>query len=305
MILFRLGLSVLLAMLLFVLLPPHRVAAQGRPPVVVAAHERVRGDLATIDQAIIVAGVVEGDVTSWSGTIQISGTVLGDVVSYSGVVELTPTADVHGNVLAVGGQVVYPETALVAGQVFSNEPLLGGQLLNSVASLVQPAGADPATPLARPLVSGMLAMISLLLIAAALLIWPRRMTGVSLTMQRSLPTAFGVGLLSMVLLGALTLVLSAVLALSLIGLPLILPLLLLAHVPLVIGVAVVARTLGERLLALHMSIPAATLLMAALLLLPLVVLGSVAPLLGGLSFYALASAGLGAMILSRGGVYVY
>ncbi len=268
---------------------------------VVAADERVVGDLATIGRPIVVAGLVEGDVTSWSGAIRISGTVLGDVVSYAGSVTLGPGADVRGSVLAVGGAVTREDAALVAGQVLGGEPVAGGRVLSSVFAIFQPELAESDLP--RPLVSGMLALTALLLMVACAAVWPRRTMGVSLALRHAPRAAASLGVVSALLFGALTLLFTAFLALSLIGLPLILPLLLLVQAPFLVGLTGVARLLGERLGGRAWSSAAIVALGALLILIPLALLGISAPIWSTALFYTLASLGLGAAILSRGGAY--
>jgi hypothetical protein len=267
---------------------------------VVGAGERVSGDLATISRPIIVAGVVEGDVTSWSGAIEITGTVLGDVVSYTGTVALGPGADVRGSVLALGRMVTH-EGAQVAGQVLGGEPIAGGRLVSNVFAIFQPERT--AGDLPRPLVSGTLALAALLLMVASAAVWPLRTQGLSIALRQAPRVAASLGVLSTLLIGALTIVLIVVLALSLIGLPLILPALLLMQAPFLVGLTGLARLIGERLS--RRSWPSAVLvaLGGAVILIPLALLGISAPIWSTALFYILAGVGLGAAILSRGGAY--
>lgn len=293
-----LALSVLCALLLA--LAPRPVAAQ-EAALVVAAGERVSGDLATIGRPIVVVGVVEGDVTSWSGAIRITGTVLGDVVSYAGPVALGPGADVRGSVLAIGGTVTHEDAALVSGQVLGGDPVAGGRVLSSVFAIFQPEQVEGDLP--RPLVSGTLALIALVLMVVCAAVWPRRTTGLSLALRQAPGAAASLGVLSALLIGALTLITTALLALSLVGLPLILPLLLVVQAPFLVGLTGLARLIGARIGGEAHMPAVAVALGAVVLLLPLALLGISAPIWSAALFYSLAGIGLGAAILSRGGAY--
>lgn len=288
----------LLALLGFAVLP-RPVYAQ--VAVVVAPDERISGDVATIGRAIVVAGLVEGDVTSWSGAIEVTGTVLGDVVSYTGPVTLGPGADVRGSVLAVGGTLIREDAALVSGQVLGGDPLTGGRMLSSVFAIFQPDPAAGDVP--RPLISGTLAGAAFVLIVACAVVWPRRTLGLSLTLRQKPQAALRLGVLSGLLIGALTLLATALLALSLVGLPLILPLLLIVQAPFLVGLAGVARLLGEQIGGRQRSSAALVAIGAGVILLPLAVLGISAPIWSAVLFYLVAGAGLGAAVLSRAGAY--
>jgi cytoskeletal protein CcmA (bactofilin family) len=295
----KLRLAVVVLCALVLVFAPRAAYAQSAA-LVVGAGERVSGDLATISRPISVAGVVEGDVTSWSGAIEITGTVLGDVVSYAGTVALGPGADVRGNVLALGGAVTR-EGAQVAGQVLGSEPIAGGRLVSSVFAIFQPERAAGELP--RPLVSGTLALAALLLMVASAAIWPLRTQGLSIALRHAPRAAASLGVLSTLLLGALTIVLTVVLALSLIGLPLILPALVLVQAPFLVGLTGLARLLGERIGGSSWPSAALVALGGAVILIPLALLGISAPIWSTALFYALAGVGLGAAILSRGGAY--
>jgi hypothetical protein len=279
-------------------LTPRSAYAQSAA-LVVAADERIAGDLATIGRSIVVAGVVEGDVTSWSGAIEITGSVHGDVVSYAGPVTLGPGAEVRGSVLALGGMLVRADAALVTGQVLGGEPVAGGQVVSSVFAIFQPDHTEGDVP--RPLVSGTLAFTALLLVAACAAVWPRRTAGLSRALRQAPRASAGLGVLSALLIGAITLFGTALLALSLVGLPLILPLLLLVQAPFLVGLTGMARLVGEEVGRPGWSPVAIVVVGALVLLIPLGLLGINAPIWSAALFYLIAGVGLGAAILSRGG----
>jgi len=100
----------------------------------------------------------------------------------------------------------------------------------------------------------------------------------------------------------------ALLAATVIGLPLIVVLLALAHVPYFYGLAVLTQARGalsaQRGVASNQFAPTrGTVVTAALLALLIALCGALAPLWGLALFYILASPGLGAILLSRGGLF--
>jgi hypothetical protein len=294
-----LGLT-LLALLLALLPVPAR-AQQG--PLLIAQGEVVQGDVATFDRPILVQGVVMGDVTSWSGAITVEGAVGGDVVSYAGSIQLGQSAKVAGNVLALAGGAEQHAGAQVAGQLLGDEPIAGGALVASVATILgRPTGAV-ALELPRPLVSGATALLALLLTVACAALWPRRTTGTAMALGSAPLPAAALGVLTTLLLALALPPLASLLALSLIGLPLLLPLLLALQLPYLFGLAALSRRLAERL-GWRGGHPArATAVGALLLLLPLALVGAAAPLASAAIFYLVSSVGLGAAILSRAGAY--
>lgn len=292
-----------LTLLALLLASAPRLAYAQPAVLVVEAGEHVAGDLATVDQPIVVRGVVEGDVTSWSGAITVEGEVRGDVVSYTGSIELRPGAQVQGSVLAMAGGVGRDADATVAGRLMGEEPVAGGVMVASIATILgRPAGPG-AADLPRPLVSGVLGAAAVLLCAAMAAFWPRRTSGASLALRQTPARSLSVGLLTTLLLGLLLVPLAVVLALSLAGLPLLLPLLLAGQLPYLFGLAASGHALVGRLGAVKLPVPASVAVGALIILLPLALIGVAAPIWSAALFYLTASAGLGAAILSRGGVF--
>jgi hypothetical protein len=270
------------------------VAAQ-EEIVVVPTGERWEGDLATVARSIVVEGEVRGDVTSWSGDIAVRGRVLGDIVSYGGVVELGPQAEVSGSILALAGGVSHAATAQVGGQEFAP------QLQTTATSLAGFVGVEQARS-ARGLrliatAGGALLLLGMTLLLPA--IWPLRSRAMALMLRRRPWQSLGLGLLSGLLLALLLAALAGLLALTLLGVTLLPPLVLLAHLFLGVGVVAVALAV-ERRLGPTPRAPAG-LSGGLLLILPLALLATLAPGLGLALFYLVGCVGLGAVALSRGG----
>lgn len=196
-------------------------------------------------------------------------------------------------VLARGGETPLAQLAGVAGQSDVRAGLVAATILRLDA------------PLTRALLGALIwlgQLIATMLVAG---IWPRRSAAAGVALLDVPVRAVAVGMLmagSLVIgAGALLALLTATIA----GLPVALVVLLLLQAPFVLGIVVVARALGPRLVGrtiAHNEIDLATLAAAALLALPAAVAGvfSLAAVLPVL--YLMAAPGLGALILSRGGM---
>lgn len=277
--------------------------AQGDPPhtpVRVAPEQTFQGDLATNSEWIIVDGTVHGDVTSWSGDIVINGHVTGDVVSYSGNINIGTGAQVEGNVLTVGG-VIAGQTAqaTINGQLFGGVP--GGNALSGLITVITPSTGDDAA--IAPFVRGAFALAGMILLVVlstlSTLLWPQRTAVTRLTLRTAPWRSFVLGTLTTLLLALAILPLGALFAFTLIGVPLIVPLLLALHLPYVYGLATLGQLVGQRLTRQQRDL--ATPVGVIVLVLPLVVVGLATPFLALILFYLVACSGVGASILSRAG----
>jgi hypothetical protein len=289
-------------LLICLLLWPGAALAQGEDVLVVPAGRTEPGSIATVSQDIRVEGTVEGDVTSWSGSIIVLGTVGGDVVSYSGSVTIAPGAVVRGHALASGGGLQVAAGAAVAGQSIENSA--GGGALASLLDLIMP-GVDTGAfgGLGRALFAGtagaLLAAFCLLFIA----FWPRRTRLAARTLMHAPARALALGALTTLLLALVLPPLGALLVASVVGVPLLLIGAALALALYAYGLAVLSQLLGGWLARRAGSKPGALPFLALLaLVLPVMVVASLAPLAGALLFVALALPGVGAAILSRGGL---
>jgi hypothetical protein len=281
---------------------PAPVAAQAPLPlVVISAGERYQGHLATFDQSIVVLGEVDGDVTSWAGSITVHGTVRGDVVSYTGTVELKAGAVVEGNVLSIAGGVVVNPAVQVRGALIGIEPLAGSNLVSALVGVAsgQRAIRHWLPPVVSHFVSG---LVILFFSVAVAFIWPRRTAGIGRTLRAAPLRSALVGVLSTVLILLMLPFLVGLLTVSLVGLVLFIPLIILLHIPYIIGFTGVARAIAVMWApGWALRPPLAAAFGACVVLLPLILLSFVAPVLAVLLGYAIASWGLGAAFISRGG----
>lgn len=287
---------------LIALFVPGVAAAQSDDrPLVIPAGQTYIGNLATTTQAIQVAGVVSGDVTSWSGDILITGRVGGDVVSYSGQVTIENGAHVDGHVMALGGALDLAANAVDGQAIRGGE---GSIALANLFDLIAPGGDVGDNAAVGHILFGM--VLGVFLLAFCLLcmaFWPQRTAATSLTLRRSPGLALLLGLLSTLLLALALPPLVALLAATLIGMPLIVVLLALAQVPYVLGLATLARAAGLKERRATAGPERMTLLVSAALALLVAIGAALAPLWGLALFYLLASPGLGAALLSRGGLF--
>jgi hypothetical protein len=288
-----------LILLLGLWLVPGAVLARAQSDaLVIAAGQHVAGNVATIAQDIRVDGTVDGDVTSWNGAIIIAGSVGGDVVSYGGAVTIMPTGQVAGHILASAGMLHQLPGAVVAGQKISGG---AGEALASLLDLLNPARPDdPDDALGHALFGVALAVLLTAFCLLYTAFWPGRVALAGDTLRRLPGRALTLGLLTTLALALALLPLAGLLVASIVGVPLLLALLALALALYIYGLVVLARMLSARgaMPANGGRMVACTL--ALVLLIAVVV--ALAPLWGLALFFLLASPGLGAVALSRGGM---
>jgi hypothetical protein len=253
-------------------------------------------------------------VTSWSGAIEISGSVEGDVVSYSGQVKIEPGARIGGHVLASGGALQSDAGAAVAGQTIRGES--GGVALANVLELFSPSDqASGEAVVGRVLFGAALGVFLLAFTLLCIAFWPRRTSAASLTLRQAPGRALVLGLLTTLLLLLALPPLAALLAATIVGLPLLTVLLAIVQAPYIYGLATLARTVGmaggtaanrtfRSVSSEGESLRRANLLVAGGLALVVALVAALAPLWGMMLLYLLASPGLGAALLSRGGLLV-
>jgi hypothetical protein len=289
-------------MLLGLLALPGIARAQGPDDtLVVGAGQHIPGDVATVTQDIRVDGVVDGDVTSWSGAITIAGSVGGDVVSYGGPVTIAATGRVNGHILASGGALHMDSSAIVGGQ-----PIRGGEsggALASVLDLFMPsADIDGIGTIGRVLFGAGLGVLLLAFCLLFVAFWPYRTATASVALQQLTGRALAIGLLTSGMLALTLLPVVALLAASLIGLPLLVALIALIAALYIYGLAVSAYALAsQRAGATAAHIDIRTITSAVGLILLIAIVAALTPTWGLALFALVASPGIGAAILSRGG----
>jgi len=236
------------------------------------------------DVVISADEVVHGDLLVVGGDLRIDGTVDGDVAVLGGDIHLGPSARVQGDVACVGGEVHHSPGAQVEGELVRVPP----------AALVEELFRWRWPPAARVLqVLGLWVLGVLILV-----LFPHATARVRASVEREPARAALVGLAAHLLL----IPLSILLAVTLVGIPL---------VPVVVIALLVARLLGYLAVSLYVG----GMTWRALgtsgreparvwqLVLGMVLLGTVQllPVAGWLISIAVALVGSGAALLTRWG----
>ncbi|MEO7908416.1 MAG: hypothetical protein ABIV47_02085 [Roseiflexaceae bacterium] len=287
----------MLLLLLWLMLSASLARAQNNT-LVIAADQHVAGNVATIGQDIRVEGIVDGDVTSWNGAIMVTGSVGGDVVSYGGDVTVGAAGRVGGHILASAGVLHQEAGAIVAGQKINGG---AGEALASLLDLLNPASdAGPDYVLGRLLFGLALAVLLAAFCLLYTAFWPGRVALAGDTLRRLPSRALTLGLLTTLALALALLPLAGLLVASVVGVPLLLLLLALALALYVYGLVALASMLSARGATSAASGRMVAITLTLVLLIAVVV--ALAPLWGLALFFLVASPGLGAVVLSRGGM---
>jgi hypothetical protein len=195
--------------------------------------------------------------------------------------------------------------AVVAGQKISGG---AGEALASLLDLLYPAGpGEPDDALGRALFGVALAVLLTAFCLLYAAFWPGRVALAGDTLRRLPGRALTLGLLTTVALALALLPLAGLLVASVVGVPLLLLLLALALALYVYGLVVLAGMLSARggIPTNGGASPATSGRMVAFTLALVVLIAVVvalAPLWGLALFFLAASPGLGAVVLSRGGM---
>ncbi|RRR65501.1 MAG: hypothetical protein EI684_22950 [Candidatus Viridilinea halotolerans] len=195
--------------------------------------------------------------------------------------------------LYVGSQSALGVDAFAASQASGRNPLtasLGAALANRVLQ-------TPLLP-APHLLASVLGLALLAFSSAVAVVWPCRTRGIALTLRRAPQQTLRRSLFIMLItgLGLLLFTLSPLWSVLLLW-----PLVALLHVPYIIGLAALGDALSDAL-GLPVQPPSSAILGSGMLLLTLVLVGFVAPLFSVALFYLIGAYGVGALVLSRGGV---
>jgi uncharacterized membrane protein len=199
-----------------------------------------------------VVRVFQGNITVKQGQI-----VQGDVVCVGGSIDLEPGSVVQGDAVAVGGSVTVNEGALVLGQAVAVlgdvEVARGGQVmgehvqvgLGKILGSHSPRRSSWLRSLGPFGLFPTIALFAIMYLVGlvALRMWPDRVRNVSHAMFESPVRAFTVGFLCWLLLLPLVLLL----AISIVGIPIIPLLPVIMFLSIVVGLSSLALRIGEAL----------------------------------------------------------
>jgi nitrate reductase NapE component len=273
---------------------------------------RRRDDVVRIGGSVTIDAdeTVEGDVVVIGGSATVNGEVDGELVVVGGSAKLGPQADIHRDVTVVGGPLSRDPTAVIRGKVqevgFGDVPWEGGWPWNREGRWSRGTwGWNPMSglyPLARFM--GTLLRVGLLVLLAALVMFVAR-TPVEQIADRAAAEpikSWAVGFLAEILFVPLLVLTAVVLAISIIGIPLLLLIpvaIVAAMVVFLVGFTGVAYHIGRllqgRVEELRTRPYAATFLGIAVILSPLL-LARLIGFIGGLGFVAGSLVAIGIVV---------
>jgi magnesium-transporting ATPase (P-type) len=258
----------------------------------------VHGDAIALGGTAVVNGTVEGDVAALGGDVRVRGHVTGSVRAEGGNVVLYSTAVVDGEATAVGGKVQQEPGASVGGRR-SAPP---SPTFPPVSVPGSPAPGEPLPP--SPWLPGLFASVFLMLKSLYWLVhlvvlvvfvgtswslaalFPRAITRLAAVLDRDPVMALGAGLLGW----PIAVMVAVLLIISVVGLTLVLLVPVALFTAVQFGTTAVALVVGRRI---RPSAVVQEVLVGAVIL---AVVFSI-PGLGGLAALAVATWGLGAVLL--------
>jgi len=264
----------------------------------VPAGTAVYGDAVAVGGTAYVDGTVEGDAVAIGGTVEVRGHVIGSVRAAGGNVVLYSTAIVGGEATAVGGTVWREPGASIGGRRSMPSPPPFPPVPGPI-----PPGSETVPPAAWWL-PGMFAaaflmlkslfwlmhlVLAILFVGSAWLLaalFPSALTRLGGVLERDPVLALGAGVLGW----PLAVVVTVVLIVSIVGLTLVLLVPIVLFTAVQFGATAVALLVGRRI---RPSGPVSEVIIGAVLL----AIGFSIPGLGGLIGLAVATWGLGAVLL--------
>lgn len=308
---------VMLLATLALLLPAQPALAEGGGHTVVgqeyilAEGERLNGDLVVLGGSARLRpdSAVDGNVTVMGGEAVIEGSVHGDVVAVGGTLELGSGAEIDGDLVAFGNVRRHAE-ATVRGELVTGPD--AARRLEALSRMFDGRMTSPSrpTPPARPaedlswlggLVRQILAIATALAAAALVsLLFPAHLARVTSAMTSAWLQSAGVGALT----GVVALVVAPVLAITCIGLPVSMVIVVALGVSVLLGWTGAGQLLGARV-ARAANLRLASPLAETMLGVGLISLVAMLPCLGILAALPVAAWGLGAVVLTRLGTRAY
>lgn len=230
------------------------------------------------------------EAVAFGGNVYIDGTCKGDAVAFGGNVNVGPTGVVRGDAASFGGKVNVEEGGVIRGQ----KNALGPSITRGIFRHHRPElpwtarlGMKIVNILAKFLV-----LFALTLLAFGLL--PKRMAVVQDTLETRPLVSGGFGLLAAIV----AVLLSALLAITCIGAPLVIAVAVVLAGGILMGYAALTMSLGRRL---PIPVGPSNAAYAAIGAGVIVLLSELIPYLGPIALVAVGCAGLGAVALTRFG----
>ena len=273
---------------------------------------RVRGkDIVQLGEDVHIPyfELVRGNVVVIGGDLRIDGKVMGDVVNIFGKTTLSSSAIVNGEVVTVMGDLSRADDATVGGETI----LVGGEEFGSFAWPMMPLGHG----LIKVIAKVMSFIIAALLFLIVVYFLSDRMKRSSTLVFGSFLKSLGVGFLVVFVGSILAVALAVILAITIVGIPVSILIILSFIAVIVMGYFVSALALGQFLTSKFDLETDSPMIQGLVGLFALALLGLIASimffnpflmpvrvLLGKLGFFAIFLAvitGVGAFVLSRAG----
>jgi len=224
-----------------------------------------------------------GDVVSILGDVEIYGEVFGDVVAILGQVTVHPHGAVHGDVVTLVGVIDLQS----GGQIDGDQVSLGG--LSKKVSLSPLRGLTKFSP-GRSIFNVVVRVLFALLIGA---LFPLGVARISAKIETQIGPSAGAGILAWLAVPPLAIIM----ALTIIGIPLSLLVLVALWAAYQVGFTSISMIIGKRFLPNSMEGNIGPVVLGALILSLLIAL----PLLGWLVRISVGLVGVGAVALTRFG----
>jgi hypothetical protein len=242
---------------------------------------------------------VERDVVVFGGSVRIAGEVVGDVVIFGGGVALEPTAVVGNNVIRIGGVVDKKESAIVRGEIRGGPEVRWNWVLP--LSVPFRNGWNWFEGMLGGFLQSLVNTIALVALGALLIVFlPTQLNQVASVAEKSAVPSLGVGCLTWLVVPPLILLF----AITCLGIPLSLVLVVAFVAALVLGWIAISVVIGTKLLNV-LKVQTIVPLLAMVVGLLVLWLVTSLPLLGALIWLFVTSLALGAVVLTRFGTCAY
>ncbi|MFL5320406.1 MAG: hypothetical protein ACJ790_12170 [Myxococcaceae bacterium] len=281
-----------------------------------ARKQTKQGDAVNTGRVVVPEGKTVDNAISYGGGVEVLGSVTGDVVAFGGGVHLGPRSEVDGDVTAFGGSIARDEGAVVHGQEISwgGAKTVTAAIATQVAQATaankdeqtpvppeQPKAAEPVQPVQTQhgffgTIAAFLARFTVLFALGFLfsLFAPTRMKALEKEIQADPGKSLVTGMVGAVALLPLT----VLLAITIIGIPFMIALWVMASLGFAMGFAAFASELGMKLPVMRGRKTQAIVLAVGLLSLMLI---GMIPYVGKLVELVCAMVGFGAIIRTRFG----
>lgn len=217
--------------------------------VTVALEDTISGDAVAITSDLSVIGFVEGDAVCISGDLVITGTVLGDAVVISGDAEVGSTAVIEGDLVCISGNLSKHGNAKVDGEVVNISLPFINPILHHAFKFIKPGPERVIKPrfgsLGRRVIGFFIYLVRVIalivFIFLIVLFFKKGMDRVADAIENSFWKSALAGFVGVIIIVPLTILL----AVLVIGIPLI-PLLWIAFIAAAIfGFASITYTIGK------------------------------------------------------------